>query len=210
MKLAKIFAKHTNWPMKHIRNKRGLTGIRISFIPVAEILADMEIDTTTITASLLHDVVEDTEYTLEDIERIFGKEVAFLVDGVTKLNRLDYRTKEDQQVNSMRKMFLAMAKDIRVVVIKLADRLHNMRTLKYMRSEKQKRIAQETLEIYAPLAHRLGIFNIKWELEDLSFRYMEPDKYYDLVDQMKEKRKVREEIVNEATEKDTDRIVHQL
>ncbi len=167
-------------------------------LAVAEILADMEIDTTTITASLLHDVVEDTEYILEDIERIFGKEVAFLVDGVTKLNRLDYRTKEDQQVNSMRKMFLAMAKDIRVVVIKLADRLHNMRTLKYMRSEKQKRIAQETLEIYAPLAHRLGIFNIKWELEDLSFRYMEPDKYYDLVDQMKEKRKVREEIVNEA------------
>lgn len=167
-------------------------------LAVTEILADMEIDTTTITASLLHDVVEDTEYTLEDIERIFGKEVAFLVDGVTKLNRLDYRTKEDQQVNSMRKMFLAMAKDIRVVVIKLADRLHNMRTLKYMRSEKQKRIAQETLEIYAPLAHRLGIFNIKWELEDLSFRYMEPDKYYDLVDQMKEKRKVREEIVNEA------------
>lgn len=167
-------------------------------LAVVEILADMEIDTTTITASLLHDVVEDTEYTLEDIERIFGKEVAFLVDGVTKLNRLDYRTKEDQQVNSMRKMFLAMAKDIRVVVIKLADRLHNMRTLKYMRSEKQKRIAQETLEIYAPLAHRLGIFNIKWELEDLSFRYMEPDKYYDLVDQMKEKRKVREEIVNEA------------
>lgn len=167
-------------------------------LAVAEILADMEIDTTTITASLLHDVVEDTEYMLEDIERIFGKEVAFLVDGVTKLNRLDYRTKEDQQVNSMRKMFLAMAKDIRVVVIKLADRLHNMRTLKYMRSEKQKRIAQETLEIYAPLAHRLGIFNIKWELEDLSFRYIEPDKYYDLVDQMKEKRKVREEIVNEA------------
>ena len=167
-------------------------------LAVAEILADMEIDTTTITASLLHDVVEDTEYMLEDIERIFGKEVAFLVDGVTKLNRLDYRTKEDQQVNRMRKMFLAMAKDIRVVVIKLADRLHNMRTLKYMRSEKQKRIAQETLEIYAPLAHRLGIFNIKWELEDLSFRYMEPDKYYDLVDQMKEKRKVREEIVNEA------------
>lgn len=167
-------------------------------LAVAQILADMKIDTTTITASLLHDVVEDTSYTLEDIKKIFGKEVAFLVDGVTKLSRLNYRTKEDQQLNSMRKMFLAMAKDVRVVVIKLADRLHNMRTLRYMRSDKQKRIAQETLEIFAPLAHRLGIFNIKWELEDLSFRYLEPDKYYDLVDQMKQKRHVREEIVNEA------------
>lgn len=167
-------------------------------LAVAQILADMKIDTTTITASLLHDVVEDTSYTLDDLKQLFGKEVAFLVDGVTKLSRLNYRTKEDQQLNSMRKMFLAMAKDVRVVVIKLADRLHNMRTLRYMRSDKQKRIAQETLEIFAPLAHRLGIFNIKWELEDLSFRYLEPDKYYDLVDQMKQKRHVREEIVNEA------------
>ena len=167
-------------------------------LAVAQILADMKIDATTITASLLHDVVEDTKYTLEEIEERFGKEVAFLVDGVTKLNRLDYRTKEDQQLNSLRKMFLAMAKDIRVVVIKLADRLHNMRTLRYMRSDKQKRISQETLEIFAPLAHRLGIFNIKWELEDLSFRYLEPDKYYDLVDQMKQKRHAREEIVNDA------------
>lgn len=167
-------------------------------LAVAQILADMKIDTTTITASLLHDVVEDTSYTLDDLKKMFGKEVAFLVDGVTKLSRLNYRTKEDQQLNSMRKMFLAMAKDVRVVVIKLADRLHNMRTLRYMRSDKQKRIAQETLEIFAPLTHRLGIFNIKWELEDLSFRYLEPDKYYDLVDQMKQKRHVREEIVNEA------------
>ena len=167
-------------------------------LAVAQILADMKIDTTTITASLLHDVVEDTSYTLDDLKKMFGKEVAFLVDGVTKLSRLNCRTKEDQQLNSMRKMFLAMAKDVRVVVIKLADRLHNMRTLRYMRSDKQKRIAQETLEIFAPLAHRLGIFNIKWELEDLSFRYLEPDKYYDLVDQMKQKRHVREEIVNEA------------
>lgn len=167
-------------------------------LAVAQILADMKIDTTTITAALLHDVVEDTACTLEDLRQEFGREVAFLVDGVTKLSRLNYRTKEDQQLNSMRKMFLAMAKDVRVVVIKLADRLHNMRTLSYMRSDKQKRIAQETLEIFAPLAHRLGIFNIKWELEDLSFRYLEPDKYYDLVDQMKQKRHVREEIVNEA------------
>ena len=167
-------------------------------LAVAQILADMKIDTTTITAALLHDVVEDTACTLEDLRNEFGREVAFLVDGVTKLSRLNYRTKEDQQLNSMRKMFLAMAKDVRVVVIKLADRLHNMRTLRYMRSDKQKRIAQETLEIFAPLAHRLGIFNIKWELEDLSFRYLEPDKYYDLVDQMKQKRHVREEIVNEA------------
>ena len=167
-------------------------------LAVAQILADMKIDTRTITASLLHDVVEDTDYTLDDLKNLFGKEVAFLVDGVTKLSRLNYRTKEDQQLNSMRKMFLAMAKDVRVVVIKLADRLHNMRTLRYMRSDKQKRIAQETLEIFAPLAHRLGIFNIKWELEDLSFRYLEPDKYYDLVDQMKQKRHVREEIINEA------------
>lgn len=167
-------------------------------LAVAQILADMKIDTTTITAALLHDVVEDTACTLEDLRREFGREVAFLVDGVTKLSRLNYRTKEDQQLNSMCKMFLAMAKDVRVVVIKLVDRLHNMRTLRYMRSDKQKRIAQETLEIFAPLAHRLGIFNIKWELEDLSFRYLEPDKYYDLVDQMKQKRHVREEIVNEA------------
>lgn len=167
-------------------------------LAVAQILADMKIDTTTITAALLHDVVEDTACTLEDLRQEFGREVAFLVDGVTKLSRLNYRTKEDQQLNSMRKMFLAMAKDVRVVVIKLADRLHNMRTLRYMRSDKQKRIAQETLEIFAPLAHRLGIFNIKWELEDLSFRYLEPDKYYDLVDQMKQKRHVREEIINEA------------
>lgn len=167
-------------------------------LAVAQILADMKIDTTTITAALLHDVVEDTACTLEDLRNEFGREVAFLVDGVTKLSRLNYRTKEDQQLNSMRKMFLAMSKDVRVVVIKLADRLHNMRTLRYMRSDKQKRIAQETLEIFAPLAHRLGIFNIKWELEDLSFRYLEPDKYYDLVDQMKQKRHVREEIVNES------------
>ena len=129
---------------------------------------------------------------------MFGSEVAFLVDGVTKLNQFQYETKEDRQMENYRKMILAMAKDVRVVVIKLGDRLHNMRTLKHMRSDKQNRIAKETLELFAPLAHRLGIFNVKWELEDLSFRYLEPEKYYDLVDQMKQKRQVREDIVNDT------------
>lgn len=167
-------------------------------LAVATILSHLQIDATTLIAALLHDVVEDTPYTLEQIEELFGKEAAFLVDGVTKLNQFQYHTKEDQQLENYRKMFLAMAKDVRVVVIKLGDRLHNMRTLKHMRSDKQKRIAKETLEIFAPLAHRLGIFNIKWELEDLSFRYLEPDKYYDLVEQMQEKRQAREEIVKDT------------
>ena len=169
-------------------------------LAVAEILAHLQIDHITLIAALLHDVVEDTEYTKEDIEKLFGSEVAFLVDGVTKLNQFQYETKEDRQMENYRKMILAMAKDVRVVVIKLGDRLHNMRTLKHMRSDKQKRIAKETLEIFAPLAHRLGIFNVKWELEDLSFRYLEPDKYYDLVDQMKQKRQAREDIVNDTME----------
>lgn len=169
-------------------------------LAVAEILAHLQIDHITLIAALLHDVVEDTEYTKEDIEKLFGAEVAFLVDGVTKLNQFQYETKEDRQMDNYRKMILAMAKDVRVVVIKLGDRLHNMRTLKHMRSDKQKRIAKETLEIFAPLAHRLGIFNVKWELEDLSFRYLEPDKYYDLVDQMKQKRQAREDIVNDTME----------
>ncbi|KGF47728.1 (p)ppGpp synthetase [Veillonella montpellierensis DNF00314] len=167
-------------------------------LAVATILAHLQIDDTTLIAALLHDVVEDTTYTTEDIKSLFGEEVAFLVDGVTKLNQFQYHTKEEQQMENYRKMILAMAKDVRVVVIKLADRLHNMRTLKHMRSDKQKRIAKETLEIFAPLAHRLGIFNIKWELEDLSFRYLEPDKYYDLVEQMQQKRQAREDIVNDT------------
>lgn len=167
-------------------------------LAVADILAHLQIDHITLMAALMHDVVEDTSYSKEDLEEMFGSEVAFLVDGVTKLNQFQYETKEDRQMENYRKMILAMAKDVRVVVIKLGDRLHNMRTLKHMRSDKQKRIAKETLEIFAPLAHRLGIFNVKWELEDLSFRYLEREKYYDLVDQMKQKRQVREDIVNDT------------
>lgn len=174
-------------------------------LSVALILADLEMDKETIAAGILHDVVEDTVCECEEIEKEFSSEVALLVDGVTKLGQLSYDAdKVEVQAENLRKMFLAMAKDIRVIIIKLADRLHNMRTLKYMPEYKQKEIARETMEIYAPLAQRLGISKIKIELDDLSLKYLEPDAYYDLVEKIALRKKQRDEyvagLVQEVTE----------
>ena len=164
-------------------------------VAVTRILADLELDLETLVAGLLHDVVEDTKIPLTRIKADFGSEVAALVDGVTKLNRLEFRSKEEQQVENLRKMFLAMAKDIRVIMIKLADRLHNLRTLKHQQPEKQREIATETLEIFTPLAHRLGIYHLKWEMEDLAFRYREPEAFYELADKVARTRRKREDYI---------------
>lgn len=176
-------------------------------LEVAYILAEMEMDSTTIAAAMLHDTVEDSSFTYEFTLKNFGEEVANLVDGVTKLAKIPYTNKQEIQAENFRKMFLAMSKDIRVIIIKLADRLHNMRTLKFKPIEKQIEIARETLDIYAPLAHRLGIYKIKWELEDLSFRYLKEKEYYELVEKISKKRKEREDYIFRIIETVTQKAV---
>jgi guanosine-3',5'-bis(diphosphate) 3'-pyrophosphohydrolase len=169
-------------------------------VEVAMILTEIEMDTSSICAALLHDVIEDTSVSYLNIKNDFGEEIALLVDGVTKLSRIQFQSREDAQAENLRKMFLAMARDIRVILIKLADRLHNMRTLSYQPERKQKEIAQETMDIFAPLAHRLGMFKFKWELEDLAFLYLDPEMYYAVAAKLKAKRQQREEYVNELIE----------
>jgi (p)ppGpp synthase/HD superfamily hydrolase len=170
----------------------------IHCVEVARILADLGLDTHAVAAGLLHDIVEDTDWTVADVQQYFGGEVARLVDGVTKLAYIDTMSKmgrrdiEAQEAESLRKMFLAMADDVRVVLIKLADRLHNMRTLGSLPQERRERIARETLEIYAPLANRLGIWQMKWELEDLGLRHYDPETYHHIAELLAEKRAERE------------------
>ncbi len=178
-------------------------------LSVAAILADMKMDTATVSTGLLHDVVEDTLASTDDIRKVFGEDVAMLVDGVTKISNLGKKSKEEAQAENLRKMILAMTNDIRVVLVKLADRLHNMRTLEYLKPEKRKRIAKETLEVYAPIAHRLGMSKIRSELEDLSFRYLEPEEYKRLKEEVESRRASTEAFLEEVKARIAERLTEE-
>ena len=160
-------------------------------VQVAYTLSELGLDDSTICAALLHDIAEDTDITIQILEKEFSSEIAQLVDGVTKLDKIKYTSAEEEQVENYRKMFLAMGKDIRVILIKLADRLHNMRTLKYLSKERQIANAKETMDLYAPLANRLGMYSLKWELEDLSFKYLYPENFKEIVEGIDKKREER-------------------
>src|SRR5687768_7668509 len=166
---------------------------------VAAIITELKLDTASVCAGLLHDVVEDTLATTTDIEKEFGQEVAFLVDGVTKLSKINFSSKEDRQAENFRKMLVAMARDIRVLLVKLCDRLDNMRTLEFMSPDAQERIARKTMDIYAPLANRLGIARFKSELEDLSFRYLEPDAWTDLTTKVSHSKRERDKYIADVS-----------
>ena len=198
----KLIEKAYNFSKKAHEGQERVSGDPYITHPVEVgcILAELEMDDSSIAAGILHDTIEDTALDYDMIKSEFGEEIAELVDGVTKLTKIPYTTKQEIQAESFRKMFLAMAKDIRVIIIKLCDRLHNMRTLKFMPRDKQLKIARETMEIYAPLAHRLGINRIKWELEDLSFRYLDEKNYYDLAEKIAKKRREREAYINSIIE----------
>ncbi|MEZ4462344.1 MAG: bifunctional (p)ppGpp synthetase/guanosine-3',5'-bis(diphosphate) 3'-pyrophosphohydrolase [bacterium] len=167
-------------------------------VEVMDIIAELRLDSSSLAAGLLHDVVEDTQTTVDEVRDLFGEDVAFLVDGVTKLSKLSFNTREEAQAQNFRKMVIAMSRDLRVIVLKLADRLHNMRTMKHMPAHKAELISQETLDIYAPIAHRLGISWIKTELEDLSFRYLLPESYFDISEQVSKKKRERESFIREV------------
>jgi GTP pyrophosphokinase len=166
-------------------------------LSVAYILAEMNMDIDTVIGGILHDTLEDTDATYEEVAKMFGENVAFLVDGVSKIGKIKFKSTEEKQAENFRKMLISMSKDVRVIVIKLADRLHNMRTIDHLHEEKRRRVAKETLEIYAPLAHRLGIAWIKWEMEDMAFRVLKPETYYDIYNKVKLKRSERENYLNE-------------
>ena len=189
----KLIMKAYNLANEKHKNQRRSSGEPYIIHPlnVAYILADIGLDESTICAALLHDVVEDTDVTDEQLRKEFGNEIADMVAGVTKLSNIQFASVEEQQVEDYRKMFLEMGKDIRVILIKLADRLHNMRTLKYLKRDRQIANAKETMELYAPLANRLGLYSLKWELEDLSFKYLEPEEYHELVEGINKKREER-------------------